>query len=126
MNAARRIRLIRIIEKIEKNPEFSNKLEWKIHLILCQINNKKWITHNWMSVRRRKKMLTVLFTICMIWFVGKFFIFGLKASWGIMKLLCMVIFFPVILIGMVVGGLMYIAFPLLIIGGIIGLVTSHS
>ena len=66
-------------------------------------------------------MLTVLFTICMIWFVGKFFIFGLKASWGIMKLLCMIIFFPVILIGMVVGGLMYIAFPLLIIGGIIGL-----
>ena len=34
-------------------------------------------------------MLTVLFTICMIWLVGKFFIFGLKASWGIMKLLCM-------------------------------------
>ena len=31
-----------------------------------------------------------------------------------------------LLIGMVVGGLMYIAFPLLIIGGIIGLVTSHS
>ena len=26
MNAARRIRLIRIIEKIEKNPGFSNKL----------------------------------------------------------------------------------------------------
>ncbi len=51
---------------------------------------------------------------------------GLKASWGILKLLCTVIFFPVILIGMVVGGLMYIAFPLLIIGGIIGLVTSHS
>ena len=71
-------------------------------------------------------MLSVLFTICMIWFVGKFFIFGLKVSWGIMKLLCMIIFFPVILIGMVVGGLMYIAFPLLIIGGIIGLVTSHS
>ena len=79
-----------------------------------------------MSGRRRKKMLSVLFTICMIWFVGKFFIFGLKASWGIMKLLCTVIFFPVILIGMVVGGLMYIAFPLLIIGGIIGLIISHS
>ena len=71
-------------------------------------------------------MLSLLFTICMIWFVGKFFIFGLKASWGIMKLLCTVIFFPVILIGMVIGGLMYIAFPLLIIGGIIALVTSHS
>ena len=67
-------------------------------------------------------MLSLLFAICMIWFVGKFFVFGLRASWGIMKLL----FFPVILIGMVEGGLMYIAFPLLIIGGIIALVTSHS
>ena len=72
------------------------------------------------------KMLSLLFTICIIWFVGKFFVFGLRASWGIMKLLCTVIFFPVILIGMVVGGLMYIAFPLLIVGGIIALVTSHS
>ena len=78
-----------------------------------------------MSFRRSNKMLSLLFTICMIWFVGKFFIFGLKASWGIMKLLCTVIFFPV-MIGMVVGGLMYIAFPLLIIGGIIALVTSRS
>jgi hypothetical protein len=31
-----------------------------------------------------------------------------------------------ILIGMVVCGLIYIAFPLLIIGGIIGLLTSHT
>ena len=46
---------------------------------------------------KRKKLLSVLVAICMIWFVGKFFIFGLKASWGIMKLLCTVIFFPVIL-----------------------------
>ena len=44
-------------------------------------------------------MLALLFTICMIWFVGKFVVFGLKASWGIMKLLCTVIFFPVILYG---------------------------
>ena len=76
--------------------------------------------------KKSKKMLSLLFAICMIWFVGKFFVFGLRASWGIMKLLCTVIFFPVILIGMVVGGLMYIAFPLLIVGGIIALVTSHS
>jgi len=62
----------------------------------------------------------------MIWFIGKFFMFGIKVSWGIMKLLCTVVVFPVILIGMVIGGLMYIAFPLLIIGGIIALVSSHS
>ena len=71
-------------------------------------------------------MLTLLFTICMIWFIGKFFIFGLKASWGILKLLCTVVFFPVILIGMVGGGLVYISFPLLLIGGMIGLIVSKS
>lgn len=71
-------------------------------------------------------MLPLLFAICMIWFIGKFFIFGVKASWGILKLLCTVVLFPVILIGMVVGGLIYIALPLLIIGGIIALISSNS
>ena len=71
-------------------------------------------------------MLSLLFAICMIWFIGKFFIFGVKASWGILKLLCTGVCFPVILIGMVVGGLIYIAFPLLIIGGIIALISSNS
>ena len=77
-----------------------------------------------MSFRRSKKCYRYYCNLYDL--VGKFFIFGVKASWGIMKLLCTVIFFPVILIGMVVGGLMYIAFPLLIVGGIIALVTSHS
>ena len=35
--------------------------------------------------QKEKKMLSLLFTICIIWFVGKFFVFGLRASWGIMK-----------------------------------------
>lgn len=34
--------------------------------------------------------------------------------------------FPVILIGLVVGGLLYIAFPLLLIVGIIALAASRS
>ena len=123
MEAAQRIRLIRIIEKMEKNQAFSNKLGIK--------NTSEYLAEKMKDAyqnefQKEKKMLSLLFTICMIWFVGKFFIFGLKASWGIMKLLCTVIFFPVILIGMVIGGLMYIAFPLLIVGGIIALVTSHS
>ncbi len=71
-------------------------------------------------------MLSLLFAICMIGFVGKFFIFGLKASWGILKLLCTVVFLPVILIAMVLGGLIRIAFPLLLIGGVIAVAASHS
>ena len=61
----------------------------------------------------------LLFAICMIGFIWKLFVFGVRASWGIMKLLCAVVLFPVILIGMVVGGLLYVAFPLLIIAGVI-------
>ena len=75
---------------------------------------------------RRKDMLSILFAVCIIWFVCKLFIFGIKASWGILKLLCTVVFFPVILIGMVVGGLLYIAFPVLIIGGIIAFIVSKA
>ena len=61
----------------------------------------------------------LLCAICMIGFIWKLFVFGVRASWGIMKLLCTVVLFPVILIGMVVGGLLYVAFPLLIIAGVI-------
>lgn len=69
-------------------------------------------------------MLTLLFTICMIWIVIKLVIFGVKAAWGVSKFLVTVVFFPVILIGMVVVGLIHLAFPLLIIGGIIAMVAS--
>ena len=127
MEAAQRIRLIRIIEKMEKNLAFSNKLGIKnTSEYLSEKEQKKMKDAYQNEFQKEKKMLSLLFAICMIWFVGKFFVFGLRASWGIMKLLCTVIFFPVILIGMVIGGLMYIAFPLLIVGGIIALVTSHS
>ena len=61
----------------------------------------------------------LLLAICMIGLIWKLCVFGLRASWGIMKLLCTVVLFPVILIGMVVGGLLYVAFPLLIIAGVI-------
>ena len=71
-------------------------------------------------------MLSLLFGICIIWFSIKLLIFCVKASWGILKFLCTVVLFPVILILMVVGGLMYIAFPLLLLGGIIAVLVSHS
>lgn len=32
-------------------------------------------------------MLSLLFTICMIWIFGKILFFGIKAAWGISKLL---------------------------------------
>ena len=47
--------------------------------------------------------------------------FGIKAAWGILKFPLTIVLLPVILIGLVVGGLIYLAFPILIVVGIVGL-----
>lgn len=46
-------------------------------------------------------MLELLFGICLLGVFGKFFIFGMKAAWGITKILFTIILLPVILTGMV-------------------------
>ncbi|MCI5944108.1 MAG: hypothetical protein MRZ41_05380 [Eubacterium sp.] len=71
-------------------------------------------------------MLTVLFIICMLGFVGKLFFFGIKAAWGISKMLLSVVLLPLILIGMVAAGLIYIAFPVLIIIGVVSLIGMKA
>ena len=71
-------------------------------------------------------MLEILFAICMIWVFGKLFFFGLRAAWGLTKLLLVVLFLPVLLIGLVFGGLISIAFPIVIVIGIISLIASRT
>ena len=63
-------------------------------------------------------MLTILFLIFLFGIFGKLFFFGIRAAWGISKFVLMVVFFPVILLGMLVVGLVKLAFPLLIIFGV--------
>lgn len=70
-------------------------------------------------------MLTLLFCICLIGIFGKLFVFGIKMTWGISKIILSVIFLPIILIGMVIGGLIQIAFPILIIVGILSLLIEN-
>ena len=70
-------------------------------------------------------MLTILFTICMFWIFGKILIFGIKAAWGISKLLFTVVLLPFVLVGMVLGGLLFLAFPLLLVIGIVFLLASR-
>lgn len=70
-------------------------------------------------------MLTLLFMICMLGIFGKLLVFGLRAAWGVSKLLLTVVFFPVILIVMVLAGLIHLAFPILIIIGIVSLLSRN-
>ena len=45
-------------------------------------------------------MLELLFSVMMNVIFGKLFIFGVKATWGITKILVTVVFLPLILIGL--------------------------
>ena len=71
-------------------------------------------------------MLSVLFTLFMIWIFVKILIFGIKAAWGISKLLITVVLLTLILIVLVACGLLYIAFPILIVVGIVSFISSKD
>ncbi len=63
-------------------------------------------------------MLSVIFVIAVILVTFKLLVGGIKAAWGIAKVLCTLFFFPALVIGLFVVGLVYIAVPILIIGAL--------
>ncbi len=69
-------------------------------------------------------MLEILFVLCLLSIFGKLLIFSIKATWGIAKVLFTLVFLPVVLIGLLVGGLLYVAFPILIVIGIVAFVVK--
>ena len=66
-------------------------------------------------------MLTLLFVICMFGIFGKLIGLAFKMTWGIAKVLFTLVFLPVILVGLAMGGLLVVEFPLLIVVGIVSL-----
>ena len=69
-------------------------------------------------------MLTLLFVICMFGIFGKLIGLAFKMTWGIAKVLFTLVFLPVILVGLAMGGLLVVAFPLLIVVGILSLAVG--
>lgn len=69
-------------------------------------------------------MLTLLFVICMLGIFGKLIGLAFKMTWGIAKVLFTLVFLPVILVGLAMGGLLVVAFPLLIVVGIVSLAVG--
>lgn len=67
-------------------------------------------------------MLTVIFIIAFIWVAGKMLVLGLKATWGIAKILATVVLLPFFIVGPVCVGLVYVAIPILIVAGVIALI----
>lgn len=71
-------------------------------------------------------MFTLLFICFTCIIFGKIFLFAVKASWGIVKILFTVLLLPLLLILLVIAGLFYIALPVLVIAGVISLISSHT
>ena len=69
-------------------------------------------------------MLTLLFVMCMFGIFGKLIGLAFKMTWGIAKVLFTLVFLPVILVGLAMGGLLVVAFPLLIVVGIVSLAVG--
>ena len=69
-------------------------------------------------------MLTLLFCVAVIWVTIKLCVLGVKAAWGLTKVLCTILFFPAILIGLFLIGFVYIAIPLLLVVGICSLIIG--
>ncbi|NSE03649.1 hypothetical protein G4422_09440 [Blautia wexlerae] len=69
-------------------------------------------------------MLTLIFTCLMVWIFGKLIWIAFKMTWGITKVLFNLVFLPIILIALVIGGLVSVALPVLVIIGIIMLICE--
>ena len=68
--------------------------------------------------------MTLLFIILMFAVFGKLIGLAFRMTWGVAKILFTLVFLPVILIALVIGGLVSLALPLLMIVGIITLAGS--
>ena len=71
-------------------------------------------------------MLNVLFGLLMIWVFGKMIGLAFRAAWGITKVVVNLVLLPVLLIGLVAAGLLYVALPILVIVGIVLLIRKAS
>lgn len=69
-------------------------------------------------------MMTILFFILFFMIFGKLIKFAFKMTWGIMKVALFFVFLPLILVGLVFKGLLFIALPLLLLVGLFGLLAK--
>ena len=70
--------------------------------------------------------MITLFIILMFMFFGKMIIFGIKTAWGLGKFVIGLILLPILIIGVIAAGLIYLALPLLVIAGVILLIRKAA
>lgn len=71
-------------------------------------------------------MLTLIFSIILFWAIWKIAILGIRFTWGLFKFIFSVVLFPIVLIGIFVVGLAYIAIPVALVAGLIALIGGKT
>lgn len=64
-------------------------------------------------------MLTIIFCIALAYVAIRMLIWGIKATWGIAKIIAFVVLLPALIIGLVIVGLYMLAFGLVILMSIV-------
>lgn len=71
-------------------------------------------------------MLTIIFVAALIWVTVHLLIIGVKAAWGIAKVICTILLLPAFFALLAFMGLFYIAIPALVVVGLICLLGSKA
>lgn len=67
-------------------------------------------------------MLTIVFEVALVWVALKVLVWGFRATWGIAKILCILLIFPLLIIGIVYTGIVFLTIPAIIVIGLVFLV----
>ena len=67
-------------------------------------------------------MLSIIFIVALVWVAVKMLIWGIKAAWGIARVVVTIVLLPLFIIGLAWIGLFYVSIAVLIIAGIVALV----
>lgn len=71
-------------------------------------------------------MLTLIFVILMIALFAELIGLAVRLTWGLLKIVGVVIFWPLVLAGLAAAGLIYVALPLLVVTGVVGLIAKNA
>lgn len=59
-------------------------------------------------------MLTIVFEVSLVWVALKVLVWGIRATWGIAKMICTFLLLPLIIVGLIYVGLVCFAVPIIV------------
>lgn len=69
-------------------------------------------------------MLTAIFYVALIYVAIRMLVWGIKAAWGIAKIVAFVVLLPVMIVGLAIAGMFMLAIGLLVIAVVLSTVGA--